>query len=90
VVAAIDELNRAVVPDQQAGGQLADGRAAGIGVDAQDQQHLVLGRGQAGRSRLLLAPAEEPPQRHPEGEQVLVLPIVHRRFRHPSWGNLVE
>ena len=45
-------------------------------MDAQHQQQLVLGRGQAGHGRLLLAPAQEPPQAHPEGEQLPVLAVV--------------
>jgi hypothetical protein len=51
----VGQLDGAVVADQEVRGQLADGRAAGVGVEAQDQQQLVLGRGQAGRGRLLLA-----------------------------------
>jgi hypothetical protein len=81
----VGQLDRAVVADEQVGRQFADGRAGRVGMDAQHQQQLVLGRGQAGHGRLLLAPAEEPLQGHPGGEQVLVPPIVQRRLYTPSY-----
>ena len=61
-VGAIHEPHRAVVAEEEVVGDLADGRAAAVGVPADGEQQLVLGRRQAGGLRLLVAPAKKPSQ----------------------------
>jgi hypothetical protein len=52
----VDQLDGAVVAQQQGPGDLADGRPIRVGMAADGQQQLVLGWGEPGRSGLLGAP----------------------------------
>lgn len=62
---AVDETDRAVVAEQEVVRHLADGRPSRVTVAADREQQLVLGRCEAGRLRLLLAPALESSQPGP-------------------------
>src|SRR5579859_486550 len=70
---AVDELDRAVRPQHEVAGQVADGRALLAAVALDREQKLMLGRGQADRAGLCLRPVLEPAQADPEGQQVLVV-----------------
>ena len=76
----VHQADRAVVAQQQIVGHLADRRPPPVGVAADRQQQLVLGRRQPSRLGLLLAPAHETSQAGPEGQEVLVVGIsqTHR------------
>jgi hypothetical protein len=68
---AIDQLDRAVRPEQQVLGQIADRGRVGAGMAFDGQQQLVLGRGQADLPGPGLRPAQEAAQPSTECEQVL-------------------
>jgi len=70
---AINQFDRAVRPEQQVGGQVADGGAIPAAVALDGQQQLMLGRGQAGRARPSLGPVLKAAQARPEREQVLIV-----------------
>jgi hypothetical protein len=58
----VHEAYRAVMPQHEVTGDVADGRPAIAVVSAHGEQELVLGRGQPGLLRLLLAPMQETAQ----------------------------
>ena len=62
----IDQFDRAVVAEQQVGGNVTDGRIADVPPDRQEQ--LVLGRGESGCARLILRPTLETAERVSEAE----------------------
>ena len=70
----VDELDHGVVAQEEVVGQITDRRTAVVA--AHGEQELVLGRGQPGRLRLLLAPAEEAAQTVTEAEETPVLGVV--------------
>lgn len=59
---AIDQPDRAVVAQQEVGGNIAERRPARVGMAPNREQELVLSRCEAGRLRLPLAPTQEPAQ----------------------------
>ena len=65
----VDELDRAVRPQQQVAGQVAHCRGLVPAVSFDSHQQLVLDVGQALGLSLILAPALEAPQGDPELEQ---------------------
>jgi hypothetical protein len=60
-LSAIDQLDRAVVAQQQVIGDVADRRPTRIRVAADGKQQLMLSRGQAGGLSLTLTPSHEAP-----------------------------
>lgn len=70
---AVNQLDGAVMTQQQIAGEIPDGRALRSWVALDRQQQLVLGRCQADLARLGLAPVQEPAQAGPECQQVLVV-----------------
>ena len=75
---SVDEPDHRVVPHFQPVGELADGRRlAGVG-PADDQQELVLARGEATAAGGLLGDVQEGAQGPPEPGNRLVLGVVHR------------
>jgi hypothetical protein len=72
---AVDELDRAVVPEQEGVGHLPDGRAVPPWVPPHGEQQLVLCRGEADGDRLRLAPVQEAAEAGPELEQTCVVGI---------------
>jgi hypothetical protein len=64
---AVDQLDGAVMTEQQVAGQVADGRAAPSAVAFDCQQQLMLGRSQADVARLSLGPVLEAAQASAEG-----------------------
>jgi CBS domain-containing protein len=88
---AVDQLDRAVVAQQQVVGEVADGRRGVTGMPFDGDQQLMLDVGQADRLGLFLAPVLEPAQVHPEREEVLeVLAIGLRQIDHPAQGLHVQ
>ncbi len=80
----VDQLDRAVRPEQQVFGQVADGGRVGAGMALDGQQQLVLRRGEADLPGPRLRPAQEAAQPGAEGEQVLVILAgqpIHVRHR---------
>lgn len=71
----IDELDGAVVPQEQMVRHRRDRRAEGVPVPADREEQLVLGRGQSLRTGSLGAPAQEPAKAVPEPQELLVLPF---------------
>src|SRR5581483_2001266 len=69
----VDQLDRAVVPEQQVISQLANGGRIAAGMALDRQQQLVLCRGEPGAARLGLAPMQELAQAGAEFQQVLVV-----------------
>ncbi len=67
----VDELDRAVRPQQQVAGQVAHGGRQVLVVPLDRHQQLVLDVGQAFGLSLVFAPALEAPQGNPELEQPL-------------------
>src|SRR5213076_2201583 len=66
----VDQPHRAVVPEEQVAGDVAD---RGVGrLAAYREQQLVLRRGDAGGGGLPLAPVQEPPEGVPELQEVRV------------------
>ena len=59
---AIDETDDAVVAQEEVVGHFADRRAPLVTVASDGEKELVLGRGEAGGPRLLLAPSLKAPQ----------------------------
>ena len=89
-LAPIDQLDGAVVAKEQGVGDLADRRGAGSGVSPDGEEQLVLGWGQAGGSRLLLAPPEEVPQADTQGEQSTVVGVPDGSMpRHAMYRNTI-
>ena len=72
----VDQLDGAVVADQQVAGDLPHRRAPPVGMPPDGQQQLVLGGREARRLGLLAAPGQEPAQAGPEREQALVVPLL--------------
>src|SRR4051794_3041356 len=84
---AVDELDGAVMPEQQVRRQLADRRAAVVVVTLDREQQLVLRMGQTDGSRLGLAPAVEASQRRAERQQRRIVEL--RSPRHlPTLANI--
>jgi hypothetical protein len=79
---AVDELHRAVRPQQQVSGQVAHGRRLVPPVPLHRYQQLVLYVGQAGRFSLVLAPPHELAQSDPELKQPLEVAPGHPSHRH--------
>jgi hypothetical protein len=71
----VDETDRAVVPDQEHLGHLADGRSPRVPVPTDREEQLVLHRGESRRGRLFLAPVEEPAEADPELEEPFVVSV---------------
>ena len=69
----VDQLDRAVVPEQEGLGDLPDGRTFPARVPPDREQQLVLRRREADGYRLCLAPAQEAAQAGPELEQTCVV-----------------
>jgi hypothetical protein len=67
----VDQPDSAVALQQEVLSQVANGGRLGARVALDGHQQLVLSGGQADRGCLVLAPAQEPPQRHPELQVVL-------------------
>ena len=59
------------MPQQQVTGQVADGGGEVAGMPFNRHQQLVLGVGEPGRARLILAPVLETTQAHAESQQML-------------------
>jgi hypothetical protein len=78
----VDELHRAVRPQQQVAGEVAHGRRPIPRVPLDRYQQLVLYVGKTRRSGLVLAPALELAQRDPELQQPLEIPPGHLGHRH--------
>ena len=70
---SVDEFYRAVVFEQEMGGELTHTRRRTVTSDGQEE--LVLGRSHAGGVCSFLAPVQEPTQTVPEGEQPLVVVV---------------
>ena len=71
-IGAVDELDGAVVAEEQVVGDLADGRSAGVIVAMDGEEQLMLVRGQPGRLGLLFAPAQEATEPVSQREQPCV------------------
>ena len=54
---AVHKLDRAVMPQQQTGGEIADGRQLVTGMPLDRDQELVLNMSEPGRASVILAPA---------------------------------
>ena len=67
----VQELHCAVMPQQQVIGQVTDGGREVAGMPFNRHQELVLGVGEPGRARLILAPVLETTQAHAESQQML-------------------
>ena len=67
-VGSIYQSDHAVVEEQQIVSHLPNGWATRIAVSTYGQQKLMLGRGEPGRSRRILAPAFEMPQSSAKGQ----------------------
>jgi hypothetical protein len=80
----VHELDRAVRPQQQVAGQVADGGGHGPVVSLDRHQQLVLDVGQALGLRLVLAPALEAAQGDPEFQQPLEVLLGKPGHRHLS------
>jgi uncharacterized protein YeaO (DUF488 family) len=73
----VHQLDHAVVAQQQVLGELGDRRILAPRVALDRDEKLVLGRGQADRARLRLAPVQEPAQARAERQQILEVPSRH-------------
>ena len=71
----VDELDGAVVPEQEDVGDVADRRPARSRLTADGEQQLVLRRGETDRRGLFLAPVQEAAQAGPELEETLVVSV---------------
>lgn len=78
----IDELDHAVVLQQQVVGQFGHRRRGIAVVPADGQQQLMLLRSESGSVGLLVAPVQEAPHRRAKPQQVTVLLIVEPVTRH--------
>lgn len=91
---AIDQLDDAVVPQQQVAGDVR--HAGGPAVPANGEEHLVLRRRDAGPARLVVAPPEEPTEAVAELEEPFEVGIVERsaamdgRGFCAGWLHIVE
>jgi len=63
---AVDKTDGAVVAQEEVVGHFADRRAPLVTVASDGEKELVLGRGEAGGPRLLLAPSLKAPQAGPQ------------------------
>ncbi len=68
---AIDQAHRGVMLNDEVCGDVADRRAARVGVALDREQELVLRGGDPGGPRLALAPSQEAPQARPQPQQEL-------------------
>lgn len=80
---AIDQLDHAVVPQEQVIGDVADRRTMRMLVTADREQELMLRRGQSSSRRLIRAPTQEPSQAVAEPEELGVL-VVPDPSRHSN------
>ena len=71
----VDELDRAVVPEQEDVGDLPDGRAVAARTPPDGEQELVLRRREADFHGLGLAPVQESAEAGPELEETCVVVI---------------
>ena len=71
----VDQADGSVVAQKEVLGHVADGRSAPVGMTPDGEQQLVLGRRDAGRLGLLLAPAQEATEPGAELEQPPVVGI---------------
>jgi len=79
----VDELDRAMVSDVQAVGDLADRRTAVRGQAADGQEELMLPRLEPRPAGDLFAEPEEPSELVPEPGERAVFPVRERPGRHP-------
>jgi hypothetical protein len=80
---AIDQLDRAVMPQQQVAREVSDRRRLGAGMALDRDQELMLDMSQPGLASLILAPPLEPAQAAAERQQVLEILtglLGHARF----------
>jgi len=87
LLCAIDQLDSAVVAEQEVAGDVADRRVAPMPPDG--QQQLVLRRRQALVPGLLLAPVEEAPELVAQVEELLVVPIGQRSLARLGGRHIV-
>src|SRR5205823_4587923 len=80
---AVNQLHRAVVPEQQVTGGLADGGTSGIFVATDGEQELMLGRSEPHRGRLIPTPSQESSEAGAELQETSILgvsdPATHRQ-----------
>lgn len=84
-VSSVDQPDRTVVAEQEIVGQLADGRPPGVVMAFHGQKELVLGRCQARRPGLLLAPALEAAQGGAQSQE----PGVRRIRQGHRWDDII-
>lgn len=83
VLGSIDELDEAVMLQQQRRSDVTDGRGRTPARVAADGEHqLVLLRGDPFRGCLLIAPVEKTPQGGAEPKQVAILLVIEARGDH--------
>lgn len=75
VFGPVDQLDGAVMSQQQCIADAPDGGAVDVLAAADHQQQLMLSRRETGFLGLFLAPMQEAPQPEPEGEEALEVPI---------------
>jgi hypothetical protein len=78
----IDQLDGAVVAQEEVVGDVADGGRVGPGMAADGEQQLVLLGGEPDGGRLLTTPVQELAQCRAEGEQPLVIAVLETFYRH--------
>ncbi len=81
---AIDEADGTVVPEQERGSNVADGRPSPIGRAAHCEQELMLRSGDPKGLSLFLAPTEEAAQLRPERQEPLIVRVREVVNRHGS------
>src|SRR5690606_28838597 len=74
---AVDELHGAVMAKEQVLGHLADRRWRAMSTNGEEE--LVLRAGETDRSRLVVAPPEEPAQPVAEAEEASEVGVIQRR-----------
>jgi len=79
---SIDELDRAVVAQEEMVGDVADGGRRLVFVAADGEEQLVLLPGETGGAGLLVAPVQEAAQRRAEAEELAVLIVAQQLAGH--------
>src|SRR6266496_35327 len=85
---AVDQLDRAVMADQQVASHVPDGRSGTVRMSADREQELVLRWSNASRRGLVGTPTQEPAQPGAKVEQPLVMPLLQRHDPTLSCGRL--